>query len=37
MLKQVMHPTGNRLFGKAVVYENKLTGPDVVEETVLQT
>lgn len=37
MLKQVMHPTGNRLFGKAVVYENKLSSPDVVEETVLQT
>ena len=37
MLKQVMHPTGNRLFGKAIVYENKLSSPNVVEETVLQT
>jgi len=37
MLKQVMHPVGNRVFGRSIVYEQKDSNPIAITETVSQT
>lgn len=37
MLKQVMHPVGNRVFGRSIVYEVKDSNLTAITETVSQT